>query len=220
MGIYVFNRTVLEKIFNENKEDNDFGKEIIPEAVKNDDLKVASYLYDGYWADIGTISSFLEANLSLTGFLPKFHLYDNVKKVYTRTRTLAPTKIFGTKITHGLISEGGICHAKEISRCIIGVRSRIGTGTIIRDSIIMGNNYYQTVEDINQLPDNQLLGVGNDCMVQHAIFDKNVKIGNNVKIIGGPDLEDVETDQYCIREGIVIVKRGAYIKEGSQIGAI
>lgn len=219
MGIYVFNRAVLEKLFSENEDANDFGKEIIPFAVNNHEYKVASYLYDGYWADIGTIRSFMEANLFLTGFLPKFHLYDNVKKVYTRARMLAPTKIFGTQITHGLISEGGICHAQEISRSIIGVRSRIGTGTIIRDSIVMGNNYYQTLKDIGELPENELLGVGNNCFIQNAIFDKNVKIGNNVRIVGHHDLEDVETDAYCIREGIIIVKRGAYIKEGSQIGA-
>jgi len=220
MGIYVFSKKVLKQMFAENEKANDFGKDIIPAAVRSEDYKVASYLYDGYWADIGNISSFLEANLALTGFLPEFHLYGNTNKVYTHARMLAPTKIFGTKITHGLISEGGICHAEEISNCVIGVRSRIGQGTVIRDSIVMGNNYYQTVDDMDQLPNNELLGIGNNCFIQNAIFDKNVKIGNNVTIIGGEGLEDVETETYCIREGIVIVKRTAYIPDGTKIGLI
>lgn len=218
MGIYVFNKKVMNKLFEENQGANDFGKEIIPYAVGSSDYKVASYSYDGYWEDIGTIASFMEANLSLTGFLPKFHLYDNVKRIYTRARMLAPTKIFGTKITHGLISEGGIFHAEEISRAIIGVRSRIGQGTIIRDSILMGNDYYQTVDDIKELPDNKLLGIGNHCFIKNAIIDKNARIGNKVSIVGGAELEDTETETYCIKDGIIVIKKGAYIEPNSKIG--
>lgn len=220
MGIYVFKRSAMKKLFEEKKTSNDFGKDFIPYAVNSDQYKVCSYMYDGYWADIGTIGSFMEANLRLTGFLPEFHLYDNYDKVYTHSRMLAPSKYFGTKITHGLISGGVICHAEEISRCIIGVRSRIGPRTIIRDSIVMGNNYYQSVDDIDQLPDNKLLGIGSDCMIQNAIFDKNARIGNNVTIIGGKGLADFENDKYCIREGIVIVKRSAFIESNSKIGLV
>jgi len=220
MGIYVFKKSVMQQLFEEKPTANDFGKDFIPYAVNSNKYKVCSYLYDGYWADIGTISSFMEANLRLTGFLPEFHLYDNEDKIYTHSRMLAPTKYFGTKITHGLISGGCICHAEEISRCIIGVRSRIGPRTIIRDSIVMGNNYYQSVDDIDQLPDNKLLGIGSDCMIQNAIFDKNVRIGNNVTIIGDPSLEDSENDLYCIRDGIVIVKRAVYIESNSKIGLV
>ena len=220
MGIYVFKKEAMKKLFEENASSHDFGKNIIPYAVRNKEYKVCSYKYDGYWADIGTIKSFMEANLKLTGFLPEFHLYDNNDKVYTHSRMLAPSKYFGTKITHGLISGGCICHAEEISRCIIGVRSRIGPGTIIRDSIVMGNNYYQSVSDIEQLPNNELLGIGSNCMIQNAIFDKNVKIGNNVTIIGGPGLDDFENEQYCIREGIIIVKRSAFIESNTKIGLV
>lgn len=219
MGIYIFKKSALKKLFDEKKTSNDFGKDIIPYAVNSKDYKVASYMYNGYWADIGTISSFMEANLKLTGSLPEFHLYDNINKIYTHSRMLAPSKIFGTKVTHGLISGGSICHAEEIARSIIGVRSRIGPGTIIRDSIVMGNNYYQTIDDINQLPNNELLGIGSNCMIQNAIFDKNVRIGNNVVIIGSPELKDYENEQYCIRDGIVIVKRGAYIESNTKIEA-
>lgn len=220
MGIYVFKRSAMKKLFDEKSESDDFGKDIIPYSVNSDDYKTCSYMYDGYWADIGTIGSFMEANLRLTGFLPEFHLYDNEDKIYTHSRMLAPTKYFGTKITHGLVSGGCIIHAEEISRCIIGVRSRIGQRTIIRDSIVMGNNYYQTVGDINQLPENELLGIGADCMIQNVIFDKNVKVGNNVTIIGDPSLEDLETENYSIRDGIIIVKRSAFIKSNSKIGMV
>lgn len=218
MGIYVFNKDVMEKLFDENEGANDFGKEIIPYAVGSGDYKVNSYSYDGYWADIGTISSFLEANLRLTGFLPEFHLYDNINKVYTHARMLAPSKFFGTKVNFGLISDGCIVHADEVTRTVLGIRSRIGQRTIIRDSIVMGNDYYQTLEDLNDLPDNALLGIGNDCFIQNAILDKNARIGHGVRIFGDPSLEDTETDTYCIREGIIIVKKGASIPNGSVVG--
>ncbi len=218
MGIYVFNKKIMNQLILDNPEATDFGKEIIPLAVKNPDLKVVSYAYDGYWADIGNISSFLEANINLTGFLPEFSLYENEHKIYTRARMLSPSKFFGTKITEGLVSDGCICHAKEIYKCVIGVRSRLGKNTVLRNAIIIGNSYYQTVNDLDDLPDNELLGIGNDCYIENAILDRNVKVGNNVSIIGHKSLEDIETDEYCIREGIIIVKKGAYIKKNTKIG--
>jgi len=218
MGIYVFNKAVLQKLFNENLEANDFGKEIIPYAVDSDKYRVSSYLYDGYWADIGTISTFLDANLKLTGYLPEFQLYDNVNKIYSHARMLSPTKIFGTKITHGLISDGCIFHADEISHSVIGVRSRIGKGTIIRDAYVIGNSYYQTVQDMKELPDNELLGIGNDCFIKKAIIDRNARVGHNVSIIGHHSLADKETDTYCIREGIVLIKKDVVIPKNAVIG--
>jgi glucose-1-phosphate adenylyltransferase len=218
MGIYIFNKEVMNQLFEEQKDATDFGKEIIPYAVNSDKYKVSSYSYDGYWADIGNISAFLEANLELTDYLPAFHLYDNVKKIYTHARMLAPTKIFGTKITHGLISDGCICHAEEITRSVIGHRSRIGKWTVLRGCIVIGNSYYQAIDDIEQLPDNKLLGIGNNCHLENVIVDRNARVGHNVNIIGGAELEDAETGEYCIREGIVIVKQGAYIPSGSSIG--
>jgi glucose-1-phosphate adenylyltransferase len=218
MGIYVFNREAMDQLFAENKSANDFGKEIIPYAVTNPKYKVCSYLYDGYWADIGNIYSFWEANLKLTTFLPEFHLYDNVRKIYTHARMLAPTKIFGSMINHGLFSEGCICHAREVNYSIVGVRSRIGRNTFIKDSIIMGNDRHQTVSEMKDLDENELLGIGNDCHIERAILDKNVRIGNNVTIIGDPSLPDMETDTYCIREGIVVIKKDAYIQKDLKIG--
>lgn len=218
MGIYLFNKAAMHSLFDENMTSNDFGKEIIPYAVNKKEYSVASYPYDGYWADIGTIASFLEANLNLTNFLPQFQLYNNDKKIYTHARMLSPSKLFGTRVTHGLISDGCICHAAEITRSVIGIRSRIGQGTIIENAIVMGNDYYQTLTDLTELPDNELLGIGNNCIIKNAIIDKNVRVGHNVTIIGGEGLEDVETDTYCIREGIIIVKNSAFIEGNSKIG--
>jgi len=218
MGIYVFSKEVMRKIFDDNPDANDFGKEIIPCAVNSKEYKVGSFPYDGYWADIGSISSFHEANLRLTGYLPEFHLYDNENKIYTHARMLAPSKFFGTSINHGLISDGCISHAKEISRCVIGIRSRIGQNTVLRDCIVMGNDYYQTLSDIKNLNTNELLGIGNDCFIQDAIIDKNARIGHKVSIKGGKELEDAETDTYCIRDGIIIIKKGAVIPDNSIIG--
>jgi len=220
MGIYAFKKEVLINLLSELVDANDFGKEIIPHSVNSKDLRVMSYSYEGYWSDIGSVSSFYEANLRLTQYLPLYHLYDNVKKLYTRSRALAPSKFFGTKITHGLVSDGVICHAEEVTNSIVGVRSRLGTGTIIKDSIVLGIDYYQTLDDMAQLPDNELLGIGNNCHIEKAIVDKNVRIGHNVTIKGADHLEDTETEEYCIREGIIIVKKGAFIPDGQQIGDV
>lgn len=218
MGIYVFKKEVIERLFQENQGANDFGKEIIPYAVNSDVYRVASYSYDGYWADIGTIRSFKEANLNLTNLLPQFHLYDNSNKIYTHSRMLAPSKIFSTMIQSSMITDGCIIHAKEIDNCIVGIRSRIGQNTILKDSILMGNDYYQTVDDIEELPDNELLGIGSNCYIENAILDKNVRIANNVIIKGGDHLEDTETDMYCVRDGIVIVKKNGVIESNTNIG--
>ncbi len=219
MGIYAFKREVIDVLLEDLADAIDFGKEIIPFAVNNKELKVNSYPFEGYWSDIGSVSSYYEANLNLTKYLPQYHLYDNVRKLFTRSRSLAPSKFFNSKLNHTLVSDGCICHASEISNSIIGIRSRIGKGTIIRDSILMGNDYYQTLEKMEQLPDNELLGIGNNCYLQHVIIDKNVRVGHDVTIVGSSDLADVETPEYCIKEGLIIIKKGAFIKDGSHIGS-
>ncbi|HPK09026.1 MAG TPA: glucose-1-phosphate adenylyltransferase [Saprospiraceae bacterium] len=218
MGIYVFNKGVMEKLFEENPDAIDFGKEIIPYAVKHPDYNVKSHSFGGYWTDIGTLQSYFEASLGLTGWLPKFHLYDNERIVYTNARLLAPTKIFGTKINFGQIADGCIIHAEEISRSIVGIRSRIGRKTIIRDTILMGNDFYQTLAEMEQLDTNELLGIGNNCFIQNAIIDKNARIGHNVYIKGDESLPNMETENYCIREGLVVVKKSAHIANGTRIG--
>ncbi len=216
MGIYIFNKQAMFDMFDENPKAMDFGKEIIPYAVHNENYKVASYPYGGYWTDIGSISSYFNANLYMTEFLPAFNMYDNVKQIYTRARMLSPSKIFGTRLTHALISDGCIIHADAIEFSSIGIRSRIGKGTLIREAILSGMDYYQTLNDVDD--PNDLLGIGENCIIQRCIVDKNVKVGNNTKIIGHYSLEDSETEYYCIKDGIIIIKKGARIPSDVHIG--
>ncbi len=216
MGIYVFNKGLLTSALIENPEMNDFGKEIIPKCIEQK-LKIVSHPFDGYWTDIGTIRSFFNAVLHLADPLPEFNLYDNEKTVYTRARMLSPSKIFGTSCERALISEGCIIHAKSIYRSVIGIRSRIGRNTELSNTYVMGQDMY---EDISILMDQQRIpmGIGENCRIENAILDRNVCIGNDVVIRGGADLEDSEQDTYCIKDGIVVVRKGATLAHGTKIG--
>jgi len=148
MGIYIFNRKALNDLFDEHPDSTDFGKEIIPAAIESG-RKVVAYQYEGYWTDIGTIRSFFEANIELTDHIPAFNLFDSTHPIYTRGRMLPPAKFYGgTQLNRALIAEGSIIHARLIDGSIVGIRSRLGENTVIKDSIVMGNDYYQTLEQI------------------------------------------------------------------------
>ena len=217
MGIYVFNKRVLQKLFDENPEATDFGKEIIPKAIQ-EGTKVISYEFEGYWTDIGTIRSFFEANLSLTETLPAFNLYDNERQIYTRARLLPASKLMGTNLEHSIVAEGCIIEASRIEHSVIGIRSRIGRGTTIEHSIIMGNDYFPTRRDIeSQSPDKPLMGIGQRCSISNAIVDKNVRIGDDVRIVGGSHLEDGKYDKHHVVDGIVIIQKGTVIPNGYSI---
>ena len=217
MGIYIFNRQAMADLFDQHPEATDFGKEIIPAAIQSG-RKVSAYQYDGYWTDIGTIRSFFEANIELTDHIPAFNLFDSSRQIYTRGRMLPPAKFYGgTQMNRALIAEGSIIHARLIESSIIGLRSRLGENTVVKDSIVMGNDYYQTLQQIATNPDEIPMGVGHYCHIEHAILDKDCRIGNNVVIKGGDHLPDVDTDQFSIRDGIVVVKKGAVIPEGTRI---
>ena len=218
MGIYVFNKKVMMDLFDIMPDANDFGKEIIPYAVNSEEYKASSYPFGGYWTDIGSISSYFEANIELTKFLPEFNLFDNNNQIYSSARMLSPTKVFGTRFNHALISDGCIIHAEEITHSVVGIRSRIGPRTTIKNAIVMGNDYYQALTDTSEESQVKLLGIGKDCYIENAILDKNVKVGNFVKIVGSPELEDAETDQYCIKDGIIVLKKGAIIPNNTTIG--
>ncbi|WP_340102969.1 glucose-1-phosphate adenylyltransferase [Rhodohalobacter sp. 8-1] len=218
MGIYVFSKDVMIRLFEENPDATDFGKEIIPKAIK-EGTKVSSYSFDGYWTDIGTIKSFFEANLSLTDTLPSFNLYDNEQQIYTRARLLPASKLAGTNLERVIVSEGCIIEASRIERSVIGIRSRIGKGTSIEESIIMGNDYFTSREDIqNRNSSRPLMGIGERCFLSRTIVDKNVRIGNDVKIVGGSHLEDGKFDNYHVVDGIVIIPKGEVIPDGFQLG--
>jgi glucose-1-phosphate adenylyltransferase len=216
MGIYIFNRKLLVELMN-NPETKDFGKEIIPQAVGS--KKILSYQYEGYWTDIGNIDSFFEANIGLTDDLPKFNLFDNSNKIYTRPRLLPPSKFHKTIIDKSLISEGCIINAKEISHSVIGIRSRIGEGTVITNCYVMGNDFYQNIADMDDDIEahKQLMGIGENCFVNNAIVDKNCRIGNDVYINGGKHLEDFSNELYAIKDGIVVIRKGALIPDNYTI---
>jgi glucose-1-phosphate adenylyltransferase len=217
MGIYIFNRDLLIKIFAENEEEKDFGKEIIPRMLNEYD--VLSYQYDGYWTDIGNICSFFEANLGLTDDIPKFNLFDHNHSIFTRARMLPPSKILGTTLDKTIIAEGCILQAESIKHAVIGIRSRIGVGTHIQSCYIMGSDKYQTLEEIQEDKDNgtPMIGIGDNCKITNAIVDKNSRIGDNVVITGGNHLEDGDFGFYTVKDGIVVVKKGAIIPDGTEV---
>jgi len=221
MGIYLFNKEVLTKMFGDYPDANDFGKEIIPQAISSN-YKVASYAFGGYWTDIGTVASFMEANLELTKNIPSFNLFSNTEKVYTHARILPPSKLRKSTIDKAIIASGSIIHNATIERAVIGIRSRIEDNTLIKDSIVMGLDYYESLEDIaaNKAKGNKPhLGIGKNCHIENTIIDRNCSVGDNVSIIGHPSLTDIETPTYCVRDGIIILKKGATILNNTVIGA-
>lgn len=213
MGIYIFNKDLLVELM-KNPDTNDFGKEIIPQAI--DKHKVISHQYEGYWTDIGNIESFFEANLALTDDFPKFDLYSKAKRIYTHARMLPTTKVSGTALDKTVIADGCIINATRIEHCVIGIRSRIDTESIVINTYMMGSDYYQPLEDIIN-PNINSMGIGSRCFIKNAILDKNCCIGDDVKINGGSHLKDAETDTYAIRDGIVVIKKGAIIPNGFKI---
>jgi glucose-1-phosphate adenylyltransferase len=214
MGIYIFNRDLLIKLMQEDTKD--FGKEIIPQSI--DKYKVLSYPFDGYWTDIGNIESFYEANLSLTDDIPKFNLFDNTKSIYTRARLLPPSKVSGTTLEKTVIADGCIIHASRIVRSVIGLRARIGKGTTIENSYVMGNDFYQNLAEIDQhLNDGKVMGIGERCYLNQCIVDKNCYIGNDVRINGGSHLQDINHELYTVKDGIVVIKKGAVLPNGYAI---
>ncbi|MFC4261595.1 glucose-1-phosphate adenylyltransferase [Ferruginibacter yonginensis] len=215
MGIYIFSRKVLFGLLDEEKKDaTDFGKEIIPDAINK--YKVISYQYGGYWTDIGNIYSFFEANLALTMDIPPFNLFDNNRMIFTRARMLPPAKISGTTVKQTLIAEGTISHAASITNSVIGIRSRIGAGSVIESCYVMGNDYYETIEEIAHNFEHGIpkVGIGDNCDLKNVIVDKNCRIGNNVKINGGKHLPDADHSLFTIKDGIVVIKKGATIPDG------
>ena len=218
MGIYIFKRKILFDLLQiDHKDATDFGKEIIPSSISR--FKVHSFQYDGYWTDIGNIQSFFEANLALTLDLPPFNLFDSARTVYSRPRMLPPAKISGTMMDKTIIADGCIIQASRLDSTVVGIRTRIGAGTTIVSSYIMGSDYYETLLDIQEsyaagLP---MVGIGERCYLKNTIVDKNCRIGNDVRINGGPHLENTEQPLYTVKDGIVVIKKGSVIHDGFSI---
>ncbi len=218
MGIYIFSRKLLfDQLLNEKQDATDFGKEIIPSSI--DSRKVISYQYDGYWTDIGNIYSFFEANLALTMDIPPFNLFDNTQLVYSRARMLPPAKISGTTLEKTLIAEGCIILASRIENSVVGIRTRIGAGTTIVSCYIMGSDYYETLSEIvdSTHKGQPQIGIGDRCYIKNVIVDKNCRIGNDVRINGGTHMANGDHELYTVKDGIVVLKKGAVLKDGTVI---
>jgi glucose-1-phosphate adenylyltransferase len=215
MGIYLFNKKLLFDLL-ENNTRTDFGKEIIPQSIG--DHKVISYKFEGYWTDIGNIHSFFDANIGLTDDIPEFNLFDK-RPIYSRARMLPPSKISGTTLEKTIIADGCIINASRIERSVIGIRTRIGTGTTIVNSYVMGGDRYQTLIELEEaaVSKHPVMGIGKRCYIKNAIIDKNCFIGNDVRINGGNHLENGDFKTHTIKDGIVVVKKLAVIPNGTVI---
>ena len=214
MGIYIFNKEVLrELLMTSNK--TDFGRGIIPDAIQ--ERKVFAHIFEGYWVDIGTVKAYYEASLNLTSPGPPINFYDEEWPFFTRSRYLAVSRIDGSRIERSLVAEGCFLENATVRRSIIGLRSMIRAGTEIESSIIMGNDYFedrfsQEKEEKEGVP---ILGIGKHCLIQRAIIDKNVRIGDNVKIINPENKSHFEGPNYMIVNGITVVEKNAIIPSGS-----
>lgn len=208
MGIYVFNREVLLELL--DNDEKDFGKNIIPSSIAN--RKVYSYVYDGYWKDIGTIHSFWETNLSLTDTVPEFNFYDPRAPIYTDMRYLPPSKINCCDLNRCLLSEGCIISGHRILHSIIGIRASVGDGAVIEHSVIMGADYQEKTTPAG-LPK---MGIGRDCYIKNAIIDKNARIGDGAYISpeGKPDCS---TELYTICDGVIVIPKNAVIPAGFHV---
>jgi glucose-1-phosphate adenylyltransferase len=217
MGIYIFNYDRLIEFLKEDEARVDFGKEIIPSAI--DKYNVQAYLFTSYWEDIGTIRAFYDANLDLAAPLPKFNFFDTDAPIYTRSRYLPPSKVHECDIDNSMISEGCILNGVYARRSIFGLRSRVDKGARIENSIIMGSDFFESIEEIQNNINRQKphVGIGQNTIIRRAIIDKNTRIGNNVQLINQNNIEtaDGENGCYYIREGIIIIPKNATIPDGT-----
>jgi glucose-1-phosphate adenylyltransferase len=214
MGIYVFRRDVLEEAVR-NPQLVDFGRHVIPDAVPRQ--RVQAYVYNGYWEDVGTIRSYFQANLALCEPIPPFDFYDAARPVYTHPRFLPASKLEGCNVHKALISEGCIMQGAEIDRAVIGIRSRIGSKVRIRNSLLIGADFYETIDEMRATEARGVppVGIGSGSTIENAIIDKNARIGRGVRILNEAGVKEKDGEGYYIREGIVIVPKHGVIPDGT-----
>jgi glucose-1-phosphate adenylyltransferase len=215
MGIYLFNRDVLFRLLDNDL--TDFGKHIIPQAIPSH--RVISYVFQGYWQDIGTIRAFFEANLDLTSELPRFNFFDMSSPIYTRPRFLPASKINGAAIDHAIVSEGCIINHCRISSSIVGLRCLVDTGSHITRTVIMGADYFESPECLqrNTAENRPRIGIGKNTRIDYAIIDKNARIGDHCVITPEGKLDTVDHPLYYVRDGIVIIPKDAVVPHGTVI---
>ncbi len=210
MGIYIFNREVLQEVLQDDS-NVDFGKDIIPKSIQT--RTVSAYFFDGYWEDIGTIHAFYSANIALTDATPAFNFYDEQAPIYTNRRHLPSTKVNSSSVRSSILAEGSIIDDSELDRTIVGIRSIISGGSRIYQSILMGADYYESdasraENERSGIPN---VGIGRSCLIQNAIIDKNARIGDNSVLVNRDGIDNYDGEDYYIRDGIVIVPKDATI---------
>jgi len=216
MGIYVFRLSVLRELL-EGREEADFGRQVIPLAMNAH--RVVAHTFRGYWEDIGTMGSFHRANLALAQLDPQFRLYSESNPLFTRPRFLPATVIDGCLIRQSLIADGCIILAKRIKNSVIGIRSKIGIGTVIENSYVMGADFFELREPDGPPIGGHVprLGIGDGCVIRNAIIDKNARIGEGCRIVNKAGVENSDGDGYAIREGLVVVEKNTVIPPGTVI---
>ncbi len=211
MGIYMFKTKVLNDLLTYHLRQDDFGGDIIPAAIRSHE--VYGFDFEGYWEDIGTIRSFYETNLKLTSADPPFNFYDPQAPIYTHARYLPGSVVEDSKLQNVLMAEGCRIRKAEITHSIVGIRSQIAEGTVIRDSILMGADYYGAEKKRGNIP----IGIGANCHIESAILDKNVRIGEGVVIKPFPNSRDIDHELYFVRDGIVVIAKDTEIPAGTRI---
>lgn len=219
MGIYVFDYKTLVELLNEDPAAVDFGAEIIPAAIRS--RHVQAFIFNDYWEDIGTIKAFYEANLDLASPLPKFNFFNAEAPIYSRSRYLPPSKVHDCDIDNTMISEGCILNGVFARNSIIGLRSRLDPGVRIEDSIIMGSDFYETIDELRGNLDSGKIniGIGRNSIIRKAIIDKNVRIGRDVRLLNEKKLDNFDGpgSSYYIRDGIIIIPKNGIIEDGTII---
>lgn len=216
MGIYMFTRESLDRAIADPAL-VDFGRHVIPWAIG--EMRVQAHFFRGYWEDVGTIASYFDANLQLCDPMPPFDFYDASRRVYTHPRLLPATKVEGCTFRRALVSEGCILMGAEIERSVVGIRSRVGQGTRVRDSLLLGADDYESLEEIDRSRARNVppVGIGSDCVIERAIVDKNARIGSGVRITNEKGVQEADADGYYVRDGIVIVPKSGVLPDGTAI---
>ncbi len=217
MGIYIFSPGVLSDVLHRDAELTDFGREIIPDSISR--YRVSSYPFQGYWSDIGTISSFFKANLDMAATDPDFDMYRSFSPLYTRARALPGARINRCSIESTIICDASDVTGVEFRNCIIGLRGKVSAGTVMEDCVFMGSDYWDGhyLDPRNKIDHLPPLGIGRNCLIRKAIIDKNARIGDNCRLVNQGGVQEYTSDLYCIRDGVIVVPKNTVIPEGTVI---
>ena len=217
MGIYLFSRKAMREVLEAAPDANDFGKQIIPDAL--DSHRVVAYPFDGYWSDIGTVGSFYEANIQLARRLPDFDLYDPARPIYTNARMLPPAKIEAATVRDSMIGEAAVVVGATVEDSVVGIRSYVGRGATLKRVVMLGADYYPWQDPGSRYesrgPDRP--GIGENAYIEGAIIDKNVAVGSNARITNQQGIQEGEGDWYVIRDGVVVLPKNATVPDNVQL---